>query len=138
MNKENTLRKSIEKKEPRYTRANPKSWMEIVRLLADRYGGWDCYYCGRALAPVGDPGYRVEDYFEVHYFADTGVVCASEIDHPMPEVEHLTPKSRGGSNYISNLALACSSCNNQKNNKTEQEYADWLKAKGLRYGERGS
>ena len=38
------------------------------------------------------------------------------------EVEHLVPKSRGGSDRISNLALACHACNQAKGNLTAAEF----------------
>lgn len=33
-------------------------------------------------------------------------------------IDHVIPKSRGGSNDISNLVTACEPCNNQKSNKS--------------------
>ena len=38
------------------------------------------------------------------------------------EIEHITPKSRGGSNRVSNLTLACHTCNQNKGNKTATEF----------------
>lgn len=38
------------------------------------------------------------------------------------EVEHLVPRSRGGSDRVSNLAIACKPCNQDKGNKTAAEY----------------
>jgi len=38
------------------------------------------------------------------------------------QVEHLVPKSRGGSDRISNLVLACGACNLVKGNKTAEEF----------------
>ncbi len=38
------------------------------------------------------------------------------------EVEHIVPKSRGGSNRISNLTLACHDCNQAKNTRTAEEF----------------
>ncbi len=38
------------------------------------------------------------------------------------EVDHIRPRSRGGSNRISNLALACHDCNTAKGNQTAQEF----------------
>lgn len=38
------------------------------------------------------------------------------------ELEHIVPKSRGGSNRVSNLAIACRACNEQKGNKTAEEF----------------
>lgn len=38
------------------------------------------------------------------------------------EIEHLTPKARGGSNRVSNLTLACLPCNQQKGTQTATEF----------------
>lgn len=38
------------------------------------------------------------------------------------QVEHLIPKSRGGSDRISNLVLACEECNLKKGNMTAEEF----------------
>ncbi len=38
------------------------------------------------------------------------------------EVDHITPQSRGGSNRIKNLALACPACNQAKGDRTAAEY----------------
>ncbi len=38
------------------------------------------------------------------------------------QIEHLTPRSRGGSNRASNLAIACEPCNTRKGNQTASEF----------------
>ena len=38
------------------------------------------------------------------------------------EIEHIRPKSRGGSNRIHNLTLACHQCNKKKGNQTASEF----------------
>src|SRR6266852_9044853 len=38
------------------------------------------------------------------------------------QVEHLTPKARGGSDRVSNLALACEPCNRKKGTQDIQEF----------------
>jgi hypothetical protein len=38
------------------------------------------------------------------------------------EVEHLTPKARGGTDRVSNLVLACEPCNRRKGNQTAAEF----------------
>lgn len=38
------------------------------------------------------------------------------------QMEHLNPKSRGGSDRIPNLAVACEKCNQKKGNKTAAEF----------------
>lgn len=47
------------------------------------------------------------------------------------EIDHVTPRSRGGSNRVSNLVLACKKCNKAKGNKTLNEFAPH-KAKEIR------
>jgi hypothetical protein len=49
--------------------------------------------------------------------------CAycSKADTPF-EVDHILPRSRGGSNRISNLCLACHACNQEKGDKTAAEF----------------
>ncbi|MEQ8756187.1 MAG: RNA-guided endonuclease IscB [Coleofasciculus sp. G1-WW12-02] len=42
------------------------------------------------------------------------------------EIEHIQPRSKGGSNRISNLCLACTPCNQKKGN---QDIRDFLKGK---------
>jgi len=38
------------------------------------------------------------------------------------EVEHIIPKSRGGTDRVSNLALACHACNQAKKDRTAEEF----------------
>ena len=38
------------------------------------------------------------------------------------EVEHINPKSRGGSNRVSNLTITCRKCNEAKGNQTAAEF----------------
>ena len=59
-------------------------------------------------------GYLLEKWERKCVYCDTTGV-------PL-QIEHIVPKSRGGSNRISNLTLACESCNKAKNNKTAAEF----------------
>ena len=64
-------------------------------------------------------GYEVREYLlekwgrKCAYCGATGV--------PL-EVEHITPKARGGSNRVSNLTLACHDCNQRKGAMTAAEF----------------
>jgi 5-methylcytosine-specific restriction endonuclease McrA len=53
-------------------------------------------------------------------FNRTCVYCGVR-DVPM-EVEHIVPKTRDGSNRVSNLTLSCQPCNQKKNDQTAAEF----------------
>ncbi len=66
-------------------------------------------------------GYEVREYLlEKHHRT-----CAScdKTDGPL-QVEHIVPRSRGGTDRVSNLTLACETCNTRKGNRP---VADFLK-----------
>jgi len=64
-------------------------------------------------------GYEIREYLLEKW----GRKCAYCGKNNVPlEVEHIVPKSRGGSNRISNLTLACRECNIKKGNKTAEEF----------------
>lgn len=64
-------------------------------------------------------GYEVREYL-LEKFHRTCVYCGKK-EVPL-QVEHIVPKSRGGSDRVSNLTLACAPCNRKKGNKTAQEF----------------
>lgn len=64
-------------------------------------------------------GYEVREYL-LEKWARQCAYCGAK-DVPL-EIEHLTPKSGGGSNRVSNLTLACHACNQAKGNKTAAEF----------------
>ena len=59
-------------------------------------------------------GYEVREYL-LEKFNRTCVYCGKR-DVPL-EVEHIVPKSKGGSDRVSNLTLACHKCNQKKGNQ---------------------
>jgi len=64
-------------------------------------------------------GYEVREYLLEKW----GRKCAYCGAENMPlEVEHIVPKSRGGSNRVSNLTLACRPCNKAKGSQTAAEF----------------
>jgi 5-methylcytosine-specific restriction endonuclease McrA len=64
-------------------------------------------------------GYEVREYL-LEKFNHTCAYCG--ITNVPLEIEHIVPKSRGGSNRVSNLTLACNKCNQSKGNKTASEF----------------
>ena len=66
-------------------------------------------------------GYEVREYL-LEKFNRQCVYCDS-LNVPL-QIEHIQPKSKGGSNRISNLAIACQCCNQKKNSQTIQEFLE--------------
>jgi 5-methylcytosine-specific restriction endonuclease McrA len=64
-------------------------------------------------------GYEVREYV-LEKFGRQCVYCGNT-NVPL-QLEHLLPRSRGGSNRVSNLAPACRPCNQQKGNRTAAEF----------------
>jgi 5-methylcytosine-specific restriction endonuclease McrA len=64
-------------------------------------------------------GYEVREYL-LEKWQGKCAYCSVK-DTPL-EVEHIIPKSRGGSNRVSNLTLACHDCNQRKGNQTAAEF----------------
>lgn len=64
-------------------------------------------------------GYEVREYL-LEKFGRKCMYCKK--DNCVLEVEHIIPKSRGGTNRISNLGIACRECNQEKGNKTAEEF----------------
>ena len=64
-------------------------------------------------------GYEVREYL-LEKFNRSCVYCDAE-NVPL-EVEHIQPKSKGGSNRISNLTLACRPCNEAKGNQDIKDF----------------
>lgn len=81
--------------------------------IAKRDGLWRCIYCDEWLVR----GERAKE-------------IAARNDRlgklRLPHVDHALPLARGGRNNFDNLVLSCMRCNLQKNNKTPQEFIDWM------------
>ena len=64
-------------------------------------------------------GYEVREYL-LEKWSRACVYC--EATNVPLEIEHIVPKSRGGSSRISNLTLACHACNQAKDTRTAEEF----------------
>lgn len=49
-------------------------------------------------------------------------LCDTQLDMDTSTIDHLIPKSLGGTNYIDNLALACYDCNHDKKSDLDSEH----------------
>jgi len=68
----------------------------LLYSLARRFG-WRCWYCGLKLNPIGG----------IH-------------------IDHIVPRTLGGSDDESNLALTCPFCNMAKGGFPLEEFMNWL------------
>lgn len=66
-----------------------------------------CWYCGTVLEMPNNAGH--------------GARCANWF-----VLDHVTPRSMGGSNSQDNLVACCWRCNSQKNNKSREQYRAYL------------
>jgi len=64
-------------------------------------------------------GYEVREYV-LEKWNRCCVYCG--VTNVPLQVEHIVPKARGGSNRVSNLTLACESCNQKKGTMTAEEF----------------
>ena len=66
-------------------------------------------------------GYEVREYL-LEKWNHTCAYCGAT--HVPLQIEHITPKARGGSNRVSNLTLACEPCNTAKGTRTAAEFGN--------------
>jgi len=64
-------------------------------------------------------GYKVREYLLEKWGRKCGYCGKTDI--PL-EIEHIVPRSKGGSDRVSNLTIACHECNHRKGNKTAAEF----------------
>jgi 5-methylcytosine-specific restriction endonuclease McrA len=71
-------------------------------------------------------GYEIREYL-LEKWGRKCVYCGAE-NVPL-QIEHISPKARGGTNRVSNLTLACQSCNQAKGKRSIQEFLAHAPAK---------
>lgn len=64
-------------------------------------------------------GYDVREYL-LEKFGRRCAYC--KVENVPLEIEHIRPRTRGGSNRVSNLVLSCKPCNRAKGNLTAEEF----------------
>lgn len=66
-------------------------------------------------------GYEIKEYL-LQKFGHRCAYCQGKSHDPILEVEHTIPQSRGGTNRVANLAIACETCNRKKGSRTAEEF----------------
>lgn len=103
----------------RYQRLVPLGRIEIERVRFDTQLLQNPSIAGLDYQQGTLAGWEVRIYLLVKW-ARCCAYCGAA--NQMLEVEHIVPKSRGGSDRISNLCLACHSCNQAKGPQTAAEF----------------
>ena len=103
----------------RYSRWVPISRIEVERVRFDTQLLENPEIQGVEYQHGELAGWEVRAYLLLKY-AYRCAYC-SKTDVPF-EIDHIRPRSRSGSNRISNLALACHGCNTTKGNQTAHEF----------------
>ena len=69
---------------------------------------------------------EIKEYL-LHLYKHKCGYCNGLSKDPILEKEHILPRSKKGANKISNLAIACRTCNEDKNNLLPQDWLNKLK-----------
>ncbi len=97
----------------------PLSRLEVERVRFDSQFLQNPEIAGTQYQQGTLAGWEARAYLLVKY--EYRCAYCSKMDTPF-EVDHILPRSRGGSNRISNLCLACHACNQQKGDQTAAEF----------------
>ncbi|MGB9887093.1 MAG: RNA-guided endonuclease IscB [Moorellales bacterium] len=66
-------------------------------------------------------GYEVKEYL-LYRYNHKCVYCKGRSGDPVLEIDHVIPRSRGDTDRIANLVIACRTCNLDKGTRTAEEY----------------
>lgn len=83
----------------------------------------ECVCCGRVGNVMGldMPNGQDRPHFNLY--------CKERKRRILMTKDHIIPKSRGGSNHISNMQTMCTRCNAKKGSKSPEEYNVYLESR---------
>lgn len=96
--------------------AAPSLRKRFASEIIARDGGCICHYCGIKL--VVRPAVEMPEGI----FEEDGELYL-EKGYKIGQIDHVIPRSRGGSNKLENLVLCCGPCNVDKRARTPEEWA---------------
>lgn len=108
--------------EGRYKESKLKTSAKYRKTEKGKFNRRKQKYMRRALGKID------ADYLKKLLEGNICYYCGCEIKGKKT-IDHKIPVVKGGTNDNENLVLACVHCNTQKNDKTEEEYREWLKSK---------
>ena len=97
----------------------PIAAISLERVRFDTHLMQNAEISGVAYQQGALAGYEVREYLLEKW----GRTCAYCSATTLPlQIEHITPRSRGGSDRVSNLTVACKACNTKKGTHTAAEF----------------
>jgi 5-methylcytosine-specific restriction endonuclease McrA len=67
--------------------------------------------------------WRIYKEFRCHYCKKTGLKSQSDVPAELATLDHVQPLAKGGLKFhSSNIVVACSPCNNRKQDKSVEEF----------------
>ena len=86
----------------------------------------------KAPEPIPDPYKRPQNYKHTLYRIQGRKCngCKEIFKFRSMTIDHIMPRSRGGTDDLENLQLLCAACNSSKGNRTQEEWIKSLKKKG--------
>ncbi len=125
--------------------------LDGLTLYTEEYPAGSCVRCGgllkknkqckRCVAEYGKayikrtkrrPRFRVGVCQSLYKRDKDCKLCGKVFGGGLFEIDHILPKSRGGSSELDNLQLLCPACNKSKHNMTTEEYVNHCKVVYLR------
>lgn len=59
--------------------------------------------------------------------------CGKDLNPINSTLDHVVPKTKGGSNCLSNIKICCKSCNSAKHNRSIEEFRYTMRMKSSKY-----
>lgn len=103
--------------------------IQYLPLIIKRDGSSKCHYCG--CETWTDPAH-VSEPIVYHARGLSPVLkwlIPASLENKRVQVDHVIPKSRGGTDELENLVIACAQCNQSKGHKTGDEFSAWLRGR---------
>lgn len=102
---------------PQKSNNHPPSWKNRkFRTMIFYRDNFKCHLCGKQVTEEYPPGFFNNIYTNDIDF-DPGLIAS---------IDHITPRSKGGHDFPSNLITACCHCNKGRGNRTVEEYVKIL------------
>ena len=105
--------------------ANKKATKKYRKTEKGKLNNRKQKYIRRSMTPIDTETIKEILSGDYCYYCKNKITGIKTIDHKIPVI-------KGGTNNKENLVLCCKHCNSQKNNKTEEEYREWLKSNALK------